>query len=72
MEFDANNNPVTVTGFNAGRGWDAPTGLGTPTGTQLVNRLIQLVRSDDGQGAIGGSDPDGSGNHSGPGHNRPN
>jgi subtilase family serine protease len=71
MQFDANNNAVTVTGFNAGRGWDAPTGLGTPTGTQLVNRLIQLDRSDDGPGAIGGSDPDGSGNHSGPGHNRP-
>lgn len=28
-EVDANGNPLTITGFNAGRGWDAVTGLGS-------------------------------------------
>ena len=43
VEFDASNNPVTVIGFNAGPGWDATTGLGSPTTDQLVTYLIQLV-----------------------------
>ncbi len=30
VEFDSNNNPVTIAGFNAGPGWDATTGLGSP------------------------------------------
>ncbi|MEO7021357.1 MAG: S53 family peptidase [Ktedonobacteraceae bacterium] len=28
-ETDANGNPVNISGFNAGRGWDAVTGLGS-------------------------------------------
>jgi subtilase family serine protease len=71
MEFDVNNNPVTVIGFNAGRGWDAPTGLGSPTGTQLVNRVIQLVSPRDGADAIADSNPHSYGNPRGPGHNKP-
>jgi subtilase family serine protease len=71
MEFDVSSNPVTVIGFDAGRGWDAPTGLGTPTGTALVNRLIQLVSSGDGQAAIAASDPNPYGKPSRPGHNKP-
>jgi len=71
MQFDASNNPVTVTGFNAGRGWDAPTGLGSPTGAQLVNRLIQLASSADGAAAIAASDPNPYGKPTRPGHNKP-
>jgi subtilase family serine protease len=71
MELDVNGNPVTVLGLDAGRGWDAPTGLGTPTGTALVNRLIQVVSSSDGQAAIAASDPNPHGKPSRPGHNKP-
>ena len=71
MELDASNNPVTVNGFSAGRGWDAPTGLGSPTGTQLINRVIQLVSPRDGLAAIEGSDPITNGKPSRPGHNKP-
>src|SRR5262249_39737659 len=30
LEFDSMGNPVNVTGFNAGLGWDPTTGLGSP------------------------------------------
>ena len=70
MEFDASSNPITVTGFNAGRRWDAPTGVGTP-GSNLVTRLIQFVSPLDGGRALTGSDPSSSGNPFGRGHNKP-
>ncbi len=63
--FDANGNPVIVTGFNAGPGWDATTGLGTPIGDQLIDSLIQLVAAGDGTAAIAGSKPHGGGHHGG-------
>ena len=68
FEFDANNNPVTVQGFNAGPGWDATTGLGSPTTDQLVRYLIQFVSSGDGTEAIAGSTPHSNGKPSAPGH----
>lgn len=40
QEPDANDNFVTVQGFNAGSRWDATTGLGTPNVTNLVSSLI--------------------------------
>ncbi len=33
---DASGNPVTITGFPAGKGWDAETGLGTPDVAHLL------------------------------------
>ncbi len=71
VEFDASNNPVTVLGFNAGPGWDATTGLGSPTTDQLVTYLIQLVSPDDGVAAIAGSKPHPNGNPSAPGQQKP-
>jgi len=71
VEFDINNNPVTVLGFNAGPGWDATTGLGSPTTDQLVSYLIQFVSPGDGTAAIAGSKPHPQGNPSAPGHMKP-
>ena len=31
--------PGTFAGYNAGPGWDACTGLGTPNGTEILNLL---------------------------------
>lgn len=38
-EPDANGNPVSIPGYNAGRGWDAVTGLGSPDATKLIELL---------------------------------
>jgi subtilase family serine protease len=39
VEFDSLNNEVDITGFNAGTGWDAPTGLGSPKTGGVLGRL---------------------------------
>jgi len=57
LEFDSSNNPVLVTGFSAGTGWDATTGLGSPIGSSVVNYLIANVTPSDGQAAIATSKP---------------
>jgi subtilase family serine protease len=36
---DANGNPLTITGFDAGKGWDAVTGLGSPDVAHLIKVL---------------------------------
>jgi subtilase family serine protease len=61
-ELDSNNNPVAITGFNAGPGWDPTTGLGSPIADQLVNYLIQFVSPGDGVAAIAQSTPHTGGN----------
>ncbi|HEV3058916.1 MAG TPA: S53 family peptidase [Vicinamibacterales bacterium] len=71
LEFDASNNPVTVQGFNAGPGWDATTGLGSPMTGQLVDELIQHVSSGDGTAAVAETKPHANGKPSAPGHVRP-
>jgi subtilase family serine protease len=71
VEFDNNDNPVTVLGFNAGPGWDATTGLGSPTAGQLVPYLLQVVSPGDGVAAIASSKPHPQGKPSVPGHVRP-
>jgi subtilase family serine protease len=38
-----NGNIVTVPGFQAGIGWDAPTGVGTPNAANLVKVLVGFV-----------------------------
>ncbi len=52
VEFDSLGNPVTVIGFDAGIGWDATTGTGSPIDTGLVGYLIRTVSPSDGQSAI--------------------
>ncbi|MBV8809620.1 MAG: S53 family peptidase [Acidobacteriaceae bacterium] len=52
-----NNSFDGIAGFNAGRGWDPTTGLGSPKANRLVNYLIQFVSPGDGLSAIAGSEP---------------
>jgi subtilase family serine protease len=63
VETDASNNPISVAGFNAGTGWDATTGLGSPNVDQLVSFLTRFVSDNDGRNAIPGSDPVSNGHH---------
>jgi len=56
-EFDTSNNLVTITGFNAGPGWDPTTGFGSPIDTSLVDYLIRYVSPGDGQAAISTTKP---------------
>lgn len=52
QEPDANNNLVTVQGFNASRGWDPTTGLGTPNVTNLLALLLRYDHNGDDTSAI--------------------
>jgi subtilase family serine protease len=63
-EPDANDNDVTVNGFNAGTKWDATTGLGSPKTDQVVNFLTLFTSDNDASQAMNNSDPSGS-HHSG-------
>ena len=65
-----NNSAFGVQGFNAGAGWDATTGLGSPTADQLVDYLIQFVSPGDGTSAIAQS-AHAHGKPSQPGHVKP-
>jgi subtilase family serine protease len=56
VELDASNHPVAIQGFNAGQGWDATTGLGSPIANRLV-KLAKFVSEDDGTAAIVESKP---------------
>jgi subtilase family serine protease len=62
-----NNSVEGVQGFNAGPGWDATTGLGSPASNQLVNNLIKYVSAGDGKAAVANTKPHPKGNPSGPG-----
>jgi subtilase family serine protease len=57
VEFDSSNNPVTVIGFDAGIGWDATTGTGSPISSSLVDNLINNVSPGDGTAAIATTKP---------------
>ena len=65
------NSFLGITDFAAEPGWDAATGLGSPTADQLINYLIQFVSPGDGTAAIAGSAPHGGGKASAPGHVSP-
>jgi subtilase family serine protease len=55
-EFDSMGNLVTVIGFDAGAGWDATTGNGTPNAS-LVGSIIRSVSPGDGTSAIATTKP---------------
>jgi subtilase family serine protease len=57
VEFDSLNHPVTVIGFDAGIGWDATTGTGSPISSSLVDNLIKYVSPGDGVAAIATTKP---------------
>ena len=62
---------VAIQGYDAGPGWDATTGLGSPTTEQLVDYMIQYVSPGDGIAAIAGSMPHPHGKPSVSGHMEP-
>jgi len=66
VELDALNNPVSIPGFNAGPGWDATTGLGSPSADQLADYLYFFASDGDGPEAIAGSNPHGQGHPEAP------
>jgi subtilase family serine protease len=55
IEFDSNNNPVAIPGFNAGPGWDAVTGLGSPQAGGLLSGLAAYWSAGQGNAAINNS-----------------
>jgi subtilase family serine protease len=58
LEFDSSDNPVSITGFDAGPGWDATTGNGTPfSSTSLVDNLIKYVSPGDGVAVLANTKP---------------
>ena len=52
VEPDINDNPVSVTGFNAGPGWDPTTGLGSPKADQVLNFLTLFTSDSDANKAM--------------------
>jgi subtilase family serine protease len=70
-EYDASDTPIDVIGFDAGHGWDATTGLGSPKAAYLVNRLIWSVSPFDGLAAIRDSQQYRFGHWRGRGHHFP-
>jgi subtilase family serine protease len=57
LQFDSSNNPVTVIGFDAGIGWDATTGTGSPVTSSLADYLIKYVSPGDGNAAVATTKP---------------
>lgn len=45
---DSNGNPLPITGYSAGPGWDAMTGVGSPKGIYFVDNLLRFVSPLDG------------------------
>ena len=71
VELDASHDPVDITGYDAGSGWDATTGFGTPETPSIVSYLVHHVSAGDGTAAIAGSMPKPAGKTSVPGAVRP-
>jgi subtilase family serine protease len=55
LEFDSSNNPVLIPGFNAGTGWDAVTGLGSPQAGGLLSQLAAFWSAGQATAAINNS-----------------
>jgi len=67
LQFDAYGNPVDITGYNASKGWDAFTGLGSPQAVNILKQLPLFWSAGQGNAAIAGSMPHPKGT-AGPGH----
>jgi len=67
LEFDVEGNPVDITGYNAGAGWDVPTGFGSPKAVSILKQLPLFWSAGQGNAAIAGSMPHPKGT-AGPGH----
>ncbi len=52
LEFDANNQPVDTKGYNAGPGYDIPTGIGTPMSAGLLAQLAAFWSAGQGNAAM--------------------
>ncbi len=66
-----NNSFGGVTGFSAGPGWDATTGLGSPMADQVVRYLNRFVSPGDGRDEITRGTPHQHGNWTGRGDMKP-
>lgn len=55
VEFDNTNAEVDISGFDAGTGWDAVTGLGSPKAGGLLSQLAAFWSAGQGTAAIIGS-----------------
>lgn len=55
LEFDSSGNPVDITGYTAGKGWDAFTGLGSPKTSGLLNKLPLFWSAGQSQAATANS-----------------
>jgi len=55
VRFDVNNAEVDIAGYNAGTGWDATTGLGSPMVGGLFTQMGQVWSAGQGQAAISNS-----------------
>ncbi len=55
LEYDADGNPVDITGYEAVPGWDAFTGLGTPKAASILAQLPSAWSAGQGKAAIAGS-----------------
>jgi subtilase family serine protease len=47
---NGNSQQETIAGFEAGPGWDSPTGIGSPDAANLARLLPLFITSDDGAG----------------------
>lgn len=57
LQFDQYNNPVNIVGYNAGPGWDAASGTGSPIGASIVDQLIAQVAPGDAVAVINTTKP---------------
>jgi subtilase family serine protease len=71
LEFDSLGNPVTIIGYDAGTGWDAFTGLGSPMSVGVVTNLPNHWSAGQGNAAIAGSKAHPNGNPHYPGQVKP-
>jgi len=72
LQFDQNNNPVNIVGFNAGTGWDATTGAGSPQGASIVgNLLLYVYPASDGTAVLANTKPKSNAKTIGPGGAKP-
>ena len=71
IEFDASDNPVSITGYDGAIGWDATTGLGSPRATNLAAELPLFWSAGQGNAAINGSKAHPVGKQQAPGQIKP-